>query len=96
MNDLEWIQSWYARHCDGDWEHSWGVHIETLDNPGWKVTIHLEGTELEGQDLIQIQIDRTEEDWLYVKVENGVYQGVGGAHNLTEILSTFREWAETA
>jgi len=96
MNDLEWIQNWYARHCDGDWEHSWGVRVETLDNPGWKVAIHLEDTELGGQDFIPIQIDRTEEDWLYIKVENGVYRGVGGPYNLTEILNEFREWADSS
>jgi len=34
-NVMERIQDWYRRQCDGDWEHSYGVKIETLDNPGW-------------------------------------------------------------
>jgi hypothetical protein len=32
---LEQIQNWYAGQCDGRWEHSFGIKIETLDNPGW-------------------------------------------------------------
>jgi hypothetical protein len=32
---LTWLQAWYAEQCDGDWEHQFGVSVETLDNPGW-------------------------------------------------------------
>jgi hypothetical protein len=31
---LRWLQDWHAGQCDGDWEHSYGVDIGTLDNPG--------------------------------------------------------------
>jgi hypothetical protein len=31
---LEFIVAWFARHCDGDWEHDLGIRIATLDNPG--------------------------------------------------------------
>ncbi|WP_223778749.1 Imm53 family immunity protein [Streptomyces sp. 135] len=24
---LDWLQNWYARQCDGDWEHEWSVEI---------------------------------------------------------------------
>jgi len=27
-----WLLNWFRNHCDGDWEHGSGVHIETLDN----------------------------------------------------------------
>ena len=46
---LERLQRWYLYRCDGDWEHSFGITIETLDNPGWMVTIDLQDTEW--QDL---------------------------------------------
>ena len=32
---FNWLQGWYMAHCDDDWEHSFGVTIETIDNPGW-------------------------------------------------------------
>lgn len=41
MNVLQWLEVWYSRQCDGDWEHSQVVSITTLDNPGWSVDIFL-------------------------------------------------------
>lgn len=29
------LERWYAAQCNGDWEHTYGITIETLDNPGW-------------------------------------------------------------
>ena len=45
-DELSWLQQWYSAHCDGEWEHGFGVTIATLDNPGWSVTIDVEGTQL--------------------------------------------------
>ena len=28
------LQRWYLERCDDGWEHSYGVRIDTLDNPG--------------------------------------------------------------
>ncbi len=47
MDELTWIQNWYAEQCNGDWEHCYGITIENLDNPGWKVDIPLTDTDLE-------------------------------------------------
>ena len=30
---MGFLQSWYQSQCDGDWEHEFGIRIETLDNP---------------------------------------------------------------
>lgn len=46
--NLEWLMNWYVRKCNNDWEHSFGVKIDTLDNPGWTVEIDLRETCLEG------------------------------------------------
>lgn len=35
MND--WLSNWHKLNCNGDWEHTYGIKIETLDNPGWLV-----------------------------------------------------------
>lgn len=39
---LERLCSWYSQKCNGDWEHSYGVSIDTLDNPGgeFKLQVH--------------------------------------------------------
>jgi len=47
MGLIEQIQAWYAAQCNGDWEHQYGISIDTLDNPGWCVTIDLTRTSLE-------------------------------------------------
>jgi hypothetical protein len=43
---LSRIQVWYHAQCDGDWEHSYGIHIENCDNPGWLLRVYLVGTAL--------------------------------------------------
>ena len=42
-----WIQEWFFSQCNDVWEHSYGIKIDTLDNPGWSVLVDLHGTELE-------------------------------------------------
>ena len=67
MDDvLSQLQQWYARQCDGDWEHQYGVKVDTLDNPGWRVTIDLAGTDLEGRQFDPIERglgDDSSTDW---------------------------------
>ena len=48
---LSALSQWYARHCNGDWEHHRGITIESCDNPGWWVKIDLEGTPLVGRSF---------------------------------------------
>ncbi|MEU0544681.1 immunity 53 family protein [Nocardia sp. NPDC005978] len=92
---LDWLQSWYAAQCDGDWEHGWGVRIETLDNPGWLVEINLEQTDLEDQKYPRQQIDRSEHDWVHAWTAGQTFRLACGPRNLTEALALFRVWAST-
>ena len=58
MNNFLWLEQWYLQQCDGEWEHSFGVTIGTLDNPGWTVRINLQGTPYDGlpnEDQLQDQ-----------------------------------------
>lgn len=32
---ISMLEHWYSSKCDGDWEHTGGVSLTTLDNPGW-------------------------------------------------------------
>ncbi|OPG99195.1 hypothetical protein B2I21_07080 [Chryseobacterium mucoviscidosis] len=67
-------------------EHSYGVKINTVDNPGWSVEINLTDTCLEDVPFETIEEERNEEDWFYCIVRDGVFHGAGGATNLEEIL----------
>jgi hypothetical protein len=90
---LEWLQSWYSSQCDGDWEHEWGVRIETLDNPGWLVKINLEQTELAGREHPRQRVTRDEHDWITAWTSEQTFHATCGPGNLTEALSLFRTWA---
>lgn len=95
MKSLSKLQDWYARECDGDWEHTYGVKIQTLDNPGWMVDIDLADTDLAAVPFESINRGDSDEDrdWVACRVEKEVFRAAGGASNLTEILEVFLEWA---
>ena len=94
---LQRIQTWYLAQCNGDWEHSYGVKLETLDNPGWLLHIDLRETELESRIFTPINIQRNEEnDWFQCRIESNQFYAACGPLNLSEILSCFLDWAEHA
>lgn len=94
MDALGLLQQWYLSQCDGDWEHSWGVKISTLDNPGWSVDINLDETELESRVFNAINKERGEDDWIVCRVKEKVFEGRGGPLNLEEIINVFLRWAK--
>ncbi len=98
MDELKWLQEWYESNCDGDWEHMFGVKINTLDNPGWMVNIGLSDTVFNLEDCVfeKINIDRSETDWIMCYVEKEVFKGRGGIQNLSEIISVFRAFVAYA
>lgn len=94
MNDtLARIERWYASCCDGTWEHGFGLRIETIDNPGWRIDIDLRGTPLFRQPYDELSIDRSGADWLRCRVRNDRFEGFGGPGNLKELIDRFLAWA---
>lgn len=92
-NDLlNLLQNWYFEQCDDDWEHEYGVKIETIDNPGWSVTIDLIGTECEEKKFCEIDQQINDNNWIQCSVKNGKFQGAGGPKNLTDIIKIFISW----
>ena len=95
MDNLIWLQEWYRRNCQNcEWHEYYGIKIDTLDNPGWIVKIDIAETPLMGKPFSKIEIDNGSSDWLFCKVENNVFEGVGDPLKLTLILKVFREWVE--
>lgn len=92
---MRWLMEWYQSQCDGDWEHQYGVRIGTLDNPGWSLDVDLVGTSLAGRMLQTKLLERSERDWLFVEVVDGVFRARGGPGNLGEMIEAFREFAST-
>jgi hypothetical protein len=89
MGLVEQIQAWYAARCDGDWEHQYGVSIETLDNPGWCVKVDLFGTSLENISFQTYQEDKGEEDWIFCEISGNKFVGRGDPFKLQTILEIF-------
>jgi hypothetical protein len=89
MGLIEQIQAWYAAQCNGDWEHQYGVSIDTLDNPGWCVTVDLAGTSLENIRFQTYQENNGEEDWIFCDVSGNKFVGMGDPGKLQTILEIF-------
>ena len=98
MTPLGRLMAWYKSNCNGDWEHSYGVSVSTLDNPGWSLRISLADTVLEGEPFDSIEENRSDGDWIVCRLEDSEgksFAAYGGPGNLEEMLLTFLCWAES-
>lgn len=91
MND--WLSNWYKLNCNGDWEHTYGIRIETLDNPGWLVEIDLVETSCEGMK-ISIKSEKSEDDWFDINADGEAFTAVGDPMKLQLLISHFKEFVE--
>src|SRR5262245_55977133 len=91
-SELAWLEEWYKAHCDGEWEHAYGIRIDTLDNPGWSGVIDVSGTNLEGCAMPRVARDEGHGDWMCCEVKNKKFEGHGDPGKLREILQLFRDW----
>lgn len=100
MSAIQELQEWYVSQCNDDWEHLYGVTIETLDNPGWRLTVDLSETELQGVAFpgqsygAEGNAGDDGQNWLTCKVEKGQFVGTGGPRKLEEIINVFLAWAK--
>jgi hypothetical protein len=90
---LDKIQTWYNLNCDGDWEHSYGVKIATLDNPGWSLIIDLKETALEGLSLAKSK-NVNDDDWYDANIENDTFVGHCSINNLNELFCIYVNFLE--
>lgn len=88
---LPHLQNWYTDQCNDDWEHRYGVSIETLDNPGWRVVVELTGTVYAEMEMDTIEIKRSTHDWVHAWIDCRTFHGDGGPGILNEIIAIFRD-----
>jgi hypothetical protein len=94
MTDLlSRLESWYVSNCNGEWEHSFGIHVQTIDNPGWKLQVDLKRTPWE-EGSASRAAERSDTDWIDVKIKDSRFIGFGGPRNLAELLHVFLEIME--
>ena len=100
MESIKDLQEWYLSQCNEDWEHTYGVAIGTLDNPGWSLQVDLVDTDLYGLEYREYSYGVAEEaetsgdNWLITKVESGKFIGYGGPRKLDELIKLFLAWAQ--
>ena len=95
-NILAELQTWYLSNCDGEWEHGYGVSIDTLDNPGWSVRIDLLNTSLQAKGFERIDRHITENDWIVCWIEENEFHCACGPENLENCLQIFLDWSKSS
>jgi hypothetical protein len=86
---------WYAAQCDGEWEHGFGVAIDTIDNPGWVVKINLRDTACEQKVFAEVKINNSDNDWVHCSVKDAKFVGAGDPSKLGIILDHFLSFVLT-
>ncbi len=90
---LRFLEEWYSSNVNGEWEHQYGVRIDTLDNPGWSLTVDLRGTDLAGASLEPVKDLASDVDWYSCSISDGKFQAQGGPRMLLRIVELFRDFA---
>ena len=92
---LQRLEQWYKAQCDEEWEHSHGVKIDTLDNPGWSLQIDLADTPLQHKAFTDVKRDYDHDtEWITCFLRDGKFMGACGPEKLEEMLEIFLDWAE--
>lgn len=102
---LTWLMGWYLAECNGDWEHSYGVKIDTLDNPGWNLKIDLRETHLQGKPFKKVEHGEIASDleewrrldsWWVADVKGDCFDAACGPLDLPAVIQIFRDWVEAS
>jgi hypothetical protein len=92
---LQQLCAWYSARCDGDWEHQYGISIETLDNPGWRMRVDLTGTSLRLRSDFERRDSYDEPDnWTVARKSGNIFEGAGAPAKLEAIIADFLEWKD--
>jgi len=92
---LKPLQSWFVSQCNGNWEHTYGISITTLDNPGWSLKVDLADTHLSGRAFDEVHFEGVvKNDWYVFRVKNNTFDGTCGPNRLTKVIAVFLDWAQ--
>jgi hypothetical protein len=86
MDSLEWLQWYYFDLCDGDWEHTYGIRIDAIEE-GWTLSINIGDTTFE-----DFEYDRVDTKNYHCWLENRVFKGAGDNDTLDSMIGEFRRW----
>lgn len=93
--DFADLIEWFHSRCDDSWEHQHGIKLETLDNPGWMLTIDLLGTDLQGRAMPELREGITSEDhpvsplWIQCWVSDNQFRGACDPSQIARLFQVF-------
>jgi hypothetical protein len=92
LDGLHWLQEFLVLRANDEWEHTYGVDIKSIDNPGWRVKIDFKQSGKTYQPFERTEIERSDSDWVHywIDEETASFHGAGGSRNLVEIFDAFR------
>ncbi len=96
------LVDWYSRHCDGDWEHQHGVRLETLDNPGWILTVDLIHTNLQGCLMPELSEGCNPDGhpispfWIHCFVADNQFKAACDPTQLARLFEEFQRFSDSA
>ncbi|WP_416397412.1 immunity 53 family protein [Allohahella sp. A8] len=99
MDIIGELQKWYLSQCNDDWEHTYGIAISNLDNPGWHFEVDLTDTYLEDVPFetrsygMGAEADISRNEWLICERKDRKFRASGGPEKLHEMISIFLAWA---
>jgi hypothetical protein len=94
MPPLQQLTRWYSEQCNGDWEHSYGFTIDTLDNPGVSLTVDLLETDLESVSFEEKKEQYESSDrWMICYRTKDKFFARGATCRLEDMIEEFLRWA---
>ncbi|WP_193213787.1 immunity 53 family protein [Luteolibacter marinus] len=93
--DLGPLIDWYEAQVDGAWEHRHGLKLESLDNPGWLLTVDLMHTDLNGQTMADLSEGCSPDghpvapNWIHCRIADGRFLGACDPRQLPRLLRVF-------
>jgi hypothetical protein len=92
-DEIERLVRWYRAQCNGDRKRPSGIQLSCLDVQGWALDANLSDPSAAGK-VVEIRIERDEDDWISYEGRAGVFRGRCGPGNLEEMLGAFLDFAE--
>lgn len=93
LNPMSRLQLWYKQQCDGEWEHSYGIKIGTVDNPGWWIEIDLVDTSLEFKPFNPVDVEINDREWHACRVQDSKFIAACDSLRLLHVVEIFLSWA---
>jgi leucyl-tRNA synthetase len=61
QDDFSWLQKWYYLQCDGDWEHTYGIDLKTLENSWPSQVLTMQENWIGRSEGLEFKFDVTKE-----------------------------------